>query len=476
MKIRTAIFGVYGAASAVGFAVLMGFVLREVRPRYVESMRRTLNDTAAIFAAMIEADLAQRPETAPAAALGAAWRAHLAAVEKAAGGLRVYVTDAKGVVAFDSAGGRDVGRDYTRRPEMSAYFEKSDYAADNVSVVAGELRVTAPVRWREATVGFVGVARPLASVTEAIFRARVRLVAGSLAVAAVMVAAGWWLAAKLTHSLERLTVYAQAVRDGHAATPPGSRATEIAALTRAFEEMRTTLEGKAYVERYTHDLAHEIKAPLSAIRGAAELLEENPPEADRAKFLGNIQAEAARIRHIVDRLLELAALESRHGRVFTREFDLAELGREIVASAQSAAKARGVTLISGTGPALRVRGESFMLGQALTNLVHNALEFTPSGGTVRLQFEPGAGGVAVATVEDTGPGIPDYALGKIFDRFYSLPRPDTGRKSTGLGLAIVREIMRLHGGDVRVTNRAEGGVRAELRLPAATANPGAIVT
>ena len=75
------------------------------------------------------------------------------------------------------------------------------------------------------------------------------------------------------------------------------------------------------------------------------------------------------------------------------------------------------------------------------------------------------GGNAIIEIEDSGPGVPDYALGKVFDRFYSLPRPDTGRKSSGLGLSIAREVARLHGGGLTLANRAEGGARAELTLP-----------
>ena len=146
MKIRTAIFGVYVAASALGFAVLMAFILKEVRPRYVESMRRTLGDTAALLAVLAEADLERRAD----ATLADAWRGNLGALERASGALRVYVTDTRGVVVFDSAGGADVGRDYTRRPEMALYFKNKYETADNVDLVNGELRVTAAVR-REGT-------------------------------------------------------------------------------------------------------------------------------------------------------------------------------------------------------------------------------------------------------------------------------------------------------------------------------------
>jgi two-component system, OmpR family, sensor histidine kinase CreC len=228
--------------------------------------------------------------------------------------------------------------------------------------------------------------------------------------------------------------------------------------------MRVALEGKAYVERYTQALTHEFKAPLSSIRGAAELLTENPPEPDRARFLANLKAESERLQLLVDRLLELAALESRRSALPLAAVDLAEVLREIQSAASSAALARGVRLEVDAPFASLVRGEKFLLAQSVRNLVHNALEFTPRGGTVSVALRV-TGGHAVVTVDDTGPGVPDYALDKIFDRFYSLPRPDTGRKSSGLGLSIVREIARLHGGEVTLVNRVEGGARATLSLP-----------
>lgn len=463
MKIRTAIFGVYVAASAVGLAVLMAFILRDVRLRYVESMRRTLNDTAAVLATLLESS---SDSAAGERDLGAAWRANLPALSRAAGTLRVYVTDARGVVVFDGNGGRDVGRDYTLRPEMQAYFEKAYEARDNVGVVDGELRVTAPVKHGDETIGFVGVARPFSTIAEAVLRARVRLVVGALLIAAAMTSAGWWIASKLTHSLERLTHYALTVRDGRRAAPPASRADEIAALVRAFEEMRVTLEGKAHVERYTQALAHELKAPLSAIRGAAELLGEEMPREERARFIANLRAESDRMQRVVERLLELSALEARHGRVDFAVVELRPLLDEAAAHARSAAEPRGVTLVLAPGGNATVRGERYLLSQALGNLLQNAIEFSPPGGEVSVVLAVEAGEVRVG-VEDRGPGVPAYALEKVFDRFYSLPRPDSGRKSSGLGLSIVREIARLHGGEATLGNRPGGGACAILSLPPA---------
>ena len=145
--------------------------------------------------------------------------------------------------------------------------------------------------------------------------------------------------------------------------------------------------------------------------------------------------------------------------------DMREVGADACEGARVAAEAKRVTLTLRCGEARRVRGEKFLLGQAVGNLVQNALAFSAPGGVVTVAIGGKAGGVCVC-VEDTGPGVPDFALEKVFDRVYSLPRPDSGRKSSGLGLSIVREIARLHGGEVTLVNRREGGARAELTLPA----------
>lgn len=119
-----------------------------------------------------------------------------------------------------------------------------------------------------------------------------------------------------------------------------------------------------------------------------------------------------------------------------------------------------------------MNGDRFLLTQAVSNLLQNALEFTPPGGAITLALRPADATAeaatdadhALITVDDTGPGLPDYALPRVFERFYSLPRPDTGAKSTGLGLALVREIAHLHGGEIALQNLPAGGTRATLTL------------
>ncbi len=441
------------AVTTVAFAVLMSLVLRDLRLRYVESMRATMGDTASLLAGFANEEAATQLN----------WFERIGSLPPRAELLRVFVMDSESRVIFDAANGRDVGRVYPWTMTGGGHAASENYTLLNVAEVAGELCVRAPVRRGGAILGWVGVGRPLDSVTERLTRARWRLVVYAGGVAAAMLAAGWWVSARLTRSLERLTGHVQAVRDGRPTVLPGSRATEVKALAAAFGEMRAALEGKAYIERYTQALAHELKAPLSSIRGAAELLGEDLPAAERTRFLGNLRAETGRIQAIVDRLLELAAIEARHGRLDLTAVDLREIAREVVAGADAAATAKRVTLALRDGPPVPVQGERFLLVQAVSNLVQNALDFSPGGGTVSLEISTG-NGLARVAVEDRGPGVPDYALPRIGERFYSLARPDTGRKSTGLGLSMAVEIARLHGGDFTLRNRPEGGARAELAV------------
>lgn len=458
MRIRTAIFVVYVGVSALGLAAMMGLVLRDVRLRYVESMRRTLGDTAAYMAAF----------AAPATPTED-WTRKLAALPEHTDMLRVFACDRGGRVIYDSAR-RDEGQLYDWPMRGGGMKASEDYKVSNVAVVNGELRVAARVLAAGEHVGWVGVGRPLASVQDGISRARWRLVTMVGAIAAVMVVAGWWIAARLTRSLERLTTYAREVRDGRAVPPPKSRAREIAELSTAFEEMRDALEGRQHVERYTQAMAHEVKAPLAAIRGAAELLDEEMPPAQRTKFIANIRNESARIQQMVERLLELSSLEARKALRQTESIVVAGLLEEVTAAMRPAFEAARVTLAVAPAEsvsAVTLRGERVLLREALVNLLQNALDFSPVGGVVTLRVavnQQGAGESVEFVVEDGGPGVPDYAQARVFERFYSLPRPGSTRKSTGLGLALVREIAHLHAGEVSLKNRAEGGACAVLRV------------
>jgi two-component system, OmpR family, sensor histidine kinase CreC len=273
----------------------------------------------------------------------------------------------------------------------------------------------------------------------------------------------WWL----SRTIRRLTDYADAVTAGGRLEVPNLPGRELTQLAKALESMRSQLEGKAYVERYVQTLTHELKSPVAAIQGASELLLGEIPPAQRARLLENIQVEALRLQSMSERLLNLAQVEQRRALEEDSAIALGPLTQELIDSRLPQVAQRGVSMTNGVSSQAIVRGERFLVRQALANLIDNALDFTPRGGqiTVSALADAPAGRFTVA-VFNQGEPIPDYALTRVTERFYSLPRPDSGRKSTGLGLNFVQEVAQLHGGAFSISN-VDGGVRATLTLPAA---------
>ncbi len=163
-------------------------------------------------------------------------------------------------------------------------------------------------------------------------------------------------------------------------------------------------------------------------------------------------------------MMELTALESRRGLDAPVPLALRPLVDELAASAQATGAARGVHVEVAPGDEVIVEGDAFLLRRAIANLLDNAIDFSPDGGTVSVVLRPKRRTVDLG-VHDQGPGIPDYAEDKVFEKFYSLARPHSRKKSTGLGLAFVKEIAELHQGRVTLANAADGGAVATLSLP-----------
>jgi two-component system, OmpR family, sensor histidine kinase CreC len=231
--------------------------------------------------------------------------------------------------------------------------------------------------------------------------------------------------------------------------------------------MRDRLEGKTYVERYVQTLTHELKSPLAAIQGASELLRQDLPADQRRRFLDNIEIEAARLHSLSERLLHLAQIEQRRGLEEPETVPLAALVAGLLEEFAPRLERGRIGVSSAIPPALSVTGERFLIRQALANLLDNAIDFTPEDRKVRIEAaaeQGGSPGLVVIRVFNEGAAIPDYAMARVTERFYSLPRPATGRKSTGLGLNFVQEVAYLHGGRFSIGNH-EGGVLATIWLP-----------
>ncbi|WP_454741238.1 two-component system sensor histidine kinase CreC [Cupriavidus necator] len=468
----------FGFFLIVGLATVLTLrvFVQEVKPGVRQAMEDTLIDTAHVLAALAgddmkagriaDGDFARRMAALRTAPVDAeVWGLHKDSI-----GYRVYVTDANGIVRFDSTG-TDVGRDYSRwndvyltlRGRYGARSTRTDPDDEATTV----MHVAAPVRDGERIIGVLTVAKPNAAMAPFIERSQHKiLLYGGLLIGAACVigiACTLWL----VHGLQRLRGYARAVAAGERAEMPLRGAGELAELGRAVQGMRERLEDKQYVEHYIHTLTHEMKSPLAAIGGAAELLQEEMPAADRQRFVANIRAQTGRLETMIRKLLALADVEQRQRLEVREPVRLAPLLAELCGELELRARQRGVTLrlAADGGPDL-VAGDPFLLRQAIANLLENAIDFAPAGSEITVRLERRSNAVAVA-VADQGPGIPDYALPRVFERFYSLPRPHGADKSTGLGLCFAREVATLHHGDVTLANRPGGGALAELTLPAA---------
>lgn len=473
MSRRNRIFlGILGLF-ALGVGVLLFRVAADFDTRYRESAEESLVDTAYLLAAFVETDM--REQKIDPARLRAAMRdvyekrfeAQIYSITKRQVDLRVYVTDAKGVVVFDSLGISE-GQDFSSWRDINRALA-GGYGARTTPNVPGEpetavMYVAAPIHFDGAIVGAVSIGKAVSSQQELVQTARQKLLyVGLITLGAffiLLVVFSIWLARPFGLTADLLRVMRQ-----EGLRHPWRMARRMGIVTRAaFDDMRDVLAGRSHTEEYVQTLTHELKSPLTAIRGAAELLREPMPDAQREKFVSNIGEQVRRLQNLSDRLLELATLEAARTLEEIRPVDVPALVAEAVSAMEPAANLKKIALRVGTVESVRLEGDSFLLCQALTNFLSNAIDFSPPASEIEVNVRMEGRHVEI-TVRDRGPGIPDFATGRVFEKFYSLRRPDSGRKSTGLGLAFVREIAHLHGGETYLVNHPEGGTVAVLRLP-----------
>jgi two-component system, OmpR family, sensor histidine kinase CreC len=482
LSLSARLFLFYAASIALAGWFVVRRVLEEVKPAVRQSTEETLVDTANLLAELAADDLRTgRLAESDLPSLLARYGqrrpgANIWGLEKTRIEGRIYIVDQHGTVLVDSSG-RDVGQDYSRWNDVYLTL-RGQYGARSTLDIPGDpsssvMYVAAPIYAGAAIVGAVTVAKPNRTVQPIIERAERRLVLLGAALICSGLVIGALLSLWLSGAVRRLTGFALAVSAGKRASVPDLPGSELRQLAAALESMRTQLEGKAYVERYVQTLTHELKSPLAAIAGAAELLRSDMPPEHRERFLRNIETETTRLQSLSERLLHLAQVEQRRGLEERVSIGLSALVQELLDAQLPRLQARRIQAENQVPAEATLTGERFLVRQALANLIDNAVDFSREGGTLRIGTErtpvgaPGVGADGselLIRVFNQGEPIPDYALPRVTERFYSLPRPATGRKSTGLGLSFVREAAQLHDGAFQIRN-VQGGVEAQLTLP-----------
>ncbi len=293
------------------------------------------------------------------------------------------------------------------------------------------------------------------------------------------------LAWSMTSPVTRLRKAAQSLAAGdlsaRTGAPKGGRGDELTELMRDFDRMAERIEGLVESQsRLLKDVSHELRSPLARLSVALGLARQRaaPEVAPELELsLNRIELEADRLNQLIQRLLTISRLESGTGGLRKTSLSLRELVEQVARDAEYDTPGRGCRVTTPAADAadeFLVQADPDLLRSAVENAVRNATRYTAEGTTVevRLERQQAADGNAnedeiIIRVLDRGPGVPDEALQKIFEPFYRLD--DARNRQTGgagLGLSIADRAIRLHGGQLRASNRKEGGLQVEIRIPA----------
>jgi len=373
------------------------------------------------------------------------------------------------VLVVDAAGRDVLGR--TVPPAALALARSELQGADRA---AGVRKVTAPDG--RSYVVFLPVPERAARAPRGRTRAealpdnRLALQLGIAFLASLLFSAGlaWYLARPVRHLRAATRRLADGALDTRVAPVLGGRRDEIADLGRDFDHMAARLQVLVGAQkRLLHDVSHELRSPLARLQVAVALARQRPERL--ATTLDRVERETARLDALVGELLTLSRLEAGVTGAADETFDLVELLEEVAADARFEAEAAGVRVELAPHGGIVALGRAELLRRAFENVIRNAVKYTAKDTAVEVAaVRDAAAGAATVSVCDRGPGVPEADLEALFEPFFRAER-GAARAGYGLGLAIARRAVEAHGGRIRATNRAGGGLCVEIALPAGAA-------
>lgn len=524
----------------VAFTELFGYV----KPTAQQVIEDTLLDTSKLLAASLQMPLSsgqlydeQYQTKLDVAFIGAPTISKTTDPEyknKSPSSFRIYVTDDKGVVIYDSLPepDNDEGQDYSRWNDVYLTLN-GQYGARSTTLDHNQrdgtvMYVAQPIKDETGNlIGIISVGKPVASVLPYLDDTRNRMLITALLMSiAALILAGlvaWWL----KQSISLVTQYTSALAED-TKKPYFYLGHELNSLTDTIESMKHRLENRAYVTDYVHTLTHELKSPLTAIRASSELLEDDGlDKEDQQMLIQSIGEQSIKMQQLIDRLLLLAKVEQptfKLNRQLTPLLPLlqtlakdnsAKLQQQHLAPIDIYLDNKRVTETATLSPnALAntsVFADQFWLVQVLQNVLDNAIHFADSTVSIYLHSIAQHGSAQTVTIDifNNGKLLPEYAVDKAFDRYFSLSHqsqaaekasehaPDksskleikqaqqpnvtsnTLKKGTGLGLTLVKQVIEHHGGQVTINNvhddndkigtdkNQRSGVMVSLTLPLA---------
>ena len=524
----------------VAFTQLFGYV----KPTAQQVIEDTLLDTSKLLAASLQMPLSsgqlydeQYQTKLDAAFIGTPTISKTTDPEyknKSPSSFRIYVTDDKGVVIYDSLPepDNDEGQDYSRWNDVYLTLN-GQYGARSTTLDHNQrdgtvMYVAQPIKDETGNlIGIISVGKPVASVLPYLDDTRNRMLITALLMSiAALILAGlvaWWL----KQSISLVTQYTSALAED-TKKPYFYLGHELNSLTDTIESMKHRLENRAYVTDYVHTLTHELKSPLTAIRASSELLEDDGlDKEDQQMLIQSIGEQSIKMQQLIDRLLLLAKVEQptfKLNRQLTPLLPLLQtLAKDNSAKLQQQHLApidiylndkrvtETTTLSPNTLANTNVFADQFWLVQVLQNVLDNAIHFADSTVVIYLHNIAQHGSAQTVTIDifNNGKLLPEYAVDKAFDRYFSLSHqsqaaekasehvPDksskleikqaqqpnvtsnTLKKGTGLGLTLVKQVIEHHGGQVTINNvhddndkigtdkNQRSGVMVSLTLPLA---------
>jgi heavy metal sensor kinase len=282
------------------------------------------------------------------------------------------------------------------------------------------------------------------------------------------VVVGWFMARRALAGVESVTRTAQRISDGSLEdrVPVKKQADEIDQLALTFNQMLDRIENLVTgIKEMSDNIAHDLKSPITRIRGIAEVsLTSGSSLKEYETMAGSTIEECDRLLDMINTMLIISKTEAGLGQFENKELDIAKVVRDACELFLPAAESEGVAITCNASEPLTIYGDVRMIQRMISNLLDNAVKYTPEGGSIKVAAQSGSQQSIQISIKDTGIGISGEDLPHIFERFYRCD-PSRSKTGTGLGLSFARAIARAHGGDIKVASEPGKGSAFTVVLP-----------
>ena len=392
--------------------------------------------------------------------------------------LAIYVTDKDGLLVLDSRG-LTLGTDMREINEVGSALSG---ISDTTNIIVEESR--GPRKARGAVIEYFLQSRYL-NASNPIYGDRGEILGAVVVVAplidlmgenyllrfifyifVIALLFGFLGSYRISRNINRVQKYTSNLFSGEDVLMPDLN-NQFNKLARTIRDARADVELKDDVEQYIDTLAHELRTPITGIQLTAENLLSPMTDKQRKRFVENILESNKHMDLLVNRLLDLSRIERREALKNVETLKIKEVIQTVLKapSREKTILDKGLKIDIQINSNASLKAEKILLEQAIGNIINNALDFSPSSGTITIKASQTNAAISIIVLDD-GPGIPPQVINKLFTRFFSVSRPDTGVRGNGLGLRFVRKIMKLHGGEVSLQNRfIQQGAEAKLRFP-----------